>query len=104
RATNGLLGSHPVILTAARAVPVGYRCRSSRQRSARVERSDLVDEGGKPDAELGVVQLENVLRVHLTRVREVEAADEGDVVGDGDLRVHVVVDAARAVGRRALAG
>jgi len=30
-------------------VPVGYRCRSSRQRSARVERSDLVDEGGKPD-------------------------------------------------------
>ena len=54
--------------------------------------------------ERGVGDLEHVLGVQLARVREVEAADEDDVVGDRDLRVHVVVDGARRVRRRVLAG
>ena len=45
------------------------------------------------------VDLEHVLGVHLAAAREVERADECDVVGDGDLRVHVVVDAARRIRR-----
>ena len=42
--------------------------------------------------------LEHVLRVPLARAREVVRADERDVVGDDDLRVHEVLD---AVGRPA---
>ena len=52
----------------------------------------------------GVADLEHVLRVHLARVREVEAADERDVVGDRDLGVHEVVHGVRRPLGRRLAG
>ena len=49
-----------------------------------------------------VGELEHVLRVHLARVREVEAPEEDRVVHDRHLRVHVVVHRARRVRRRHL--
>src|SRR5215204_3869889 len=60
-------------------------------REARIQRPDLVHVGREPLGEGRVVELEYVLRVLLARAREVEAADEDDVVGDGDLGVHEVV-------------
>ena len=48
--------------------------------------------------------MEDVLGVALAVTRAVEAAGEDLVVGDDRLRVHVVVDGALGVGRRALAG
>ena len=63
-----------------------------------------VHEPGQALRQRRVVDLQHVLGVLLARVREVEAAEEDDVVGDGDLRVHVVVHGARAPRRRALAG
>src|SRR5213596_9970 len=48
--------------------------------------------------------VQDVLGVALAVARAVEAAGENLVVGDDRLRVHVVVDGALSVGRRALAG
>ena len=70
---------------------------------ARVARADRVDERRHPVGQLGVVELEHVLGVHLARAREVERADEDGVVGDRHLRVHEVVDRRRAPRRRGLA-
>src|SRR5262245_53471288 len=69
----------------------------------RIAGADAVDEGGEPVGKLGVRDLEDVLRVLLARVREVEAAEEDDVVSDRDLRVHVVVHRALGPWRRPLA-
>src|SRR5436309_3533505 len=65
---------------------------TSSKRYGRVPRAHVVDEGGEPFGELRVLELEHVFGVQLARVGQVEAADEDRVVGDGDLRVHVVVD------------
>ncbi len=61
------------------------------QRHERIERSNLVDECGEPVRDCRVLDLEHVLGVELAGVREVEAADERDVVGDSHLGVHEVV-------------
>src|ERR671915_187091 len=51
------------------------------------------------------MDFEHVLRVLLARAREVEAARENDVVGDGHLRVHEVVRRSFGLpGRRRFAG
>src|SRR6185503_21069342 len=64
----------------------------------------FVDVGGEPVGQRGVLDLEHIFGVPLARAREVEAACEDDVVGDGDLRVHEVVNRAGAIGSRTLAG
>ena len=69
-----------------------------------IQRADLVDEHRQPLGDLCVTDLEHVLGIHLARVREVEAADERDIVGDGDLRVHEVVHRVGSPLRRRLAG
>src|SRR6478736_7473951 len=69
-----------------------------------IERAHLVDERGEPVGNLRIFELEHVLGVQLTGMREVEAADEDRVVGNRHLRVHVVVHGARRVRRRDLAG
>ena len=69
----------------------------------RVAPAHVVDEGRHPLGQPGIGDLEDVLGVLLARARQVERADEDDVVGDRDLGVHVVVDRARRVGRRDLA-
>src|SRR6185437_7918448 len=77
--------------------------RSAGDGRARVAGADLVDEAGQLVRDGGVPALEDVLRVPLARAREVEAPDEGRVVGDDDLRVHEVVDGGRRPGGRDLA-
>src|SRR3954451_24716189 len=80
--------------------------RSGERRDARAEQphrrvldADRVDPRGELLRERGVLDLEDVLRVHLAGVREVERADEDRVVGHRDLRVHEVVHRPRAPGR-----
>src|ERR671919_2603921 len=46
------------------------------------------------------MDFEHVLRVLLARAREVEAARENDIVGDGHLRVHEVVRRSFGLPRR----
>src|SRR5258705_12751867 len=69
-----------------------------------IVRPDSVDERGEAVGQRGIRDLEHVLGVLLAGVREVEAADEDDVVGDGDFRVHVVVHSAWGVRGGVLAG
>ena len=69
----------------------------------RIARPHGVHEPGQALGQCRVVDLQHVLGVLLARVGEVERAEEDDVVGNRQLRVHVVVDGARAPRRRALA-
>ena len=72
--------------------------------SVRIARVHLLAERGTPVRECPVVDLEQVLGVHLARVRAVVGAGEHPVVAHDDFGVHVVVQRARRVGRRSLRG
>src|SRR2546423_4095758 len=74
----------------------------SSELDGRVRGPDSVDKSRHLLGQGGIRDLEDVLRVLLAGVGEVEAPDEDDVVGHGHLGVHVVMDGPWEVGSRAL--
>ena len=75
-----------------------------RRRRARIARADLVDEGGESCRRSPASWISSTFSAFFSPgAREVELADEGDVVGDDDLRVHEVVHGVRRPRRRRLA-
>src|ERR671934_842165 len=87
---------------AARPRRSSWRSGCGVHRGAAVTRRDLVDVRRARVRDGLAFDLDHVLGVALTAVREVEAADVDVVVGDEDLRVHEVVHSPDRVGRRAL--